>query len=90
MYLSAAAESAAEAGAGAGTLTKSSVVFEQVNERWEIAFASAPEQQFTQVSFVNSISTIKGGTHVDSVATALAEKLFVPFVQFPVKTPSRS
>ncbi|CED85182.1 dna topoisomerase ii [Phaffia rhodozyma] len=81
MYLFAAADAATEAGAGAGAVSKSSVVFEQVNERWEIAFALAPEQEFTQVSFVNSISTIKGGTHVESIASALAEKLLVPILK---------
>ncbi|KAL2917037.1 DNA topoisomerase 2 [Polyrhizophydium stewartii] len=55
---------------------KPQIVYERVNERWEVAFTPS-EGQFTQVSFVNSICTSKGGTHVNSVAdqvvTALTE-----------------
>ena len=42
-------------------------VFEKVGERWEVAVA-ASDDGFTQVSFVNSIHTSKGGTHVNHVA----------------------
>lgn len=41
-------------------------IVEQKNERWEIV-ASLSDGQFQQVSFVNSISTIKGGTHVSYI-----------------------
>jgi DNA topoisomerase II len=47
-----------------------SFVHERCGERWEIAVGAsggAPEQ----VSFVNSISTIKGGTHVDHVVNQI-------------------
>ncbi|KAI9169979.1 hypothetical protein LWI28_020463 [Acer negundo] len=44
---------------------------EKVNDRWEIC-VSLSEGQFQQVSFVNSIATIKGGTHVDYVANQIA------------------
>ncbi|GAM24783.1 hypothetical protein SAMD00019534_079580 [Acytostelium subglobosum LB1] len=40
------------------------VYYERVNERWEIAIALSMEGQANQVSFVNSICTPKGGTHV--------------------------
>ena len=40
------------------------IFYEQPDERWEIGM-SLSESQFQQVSFVNSISTIKGGTHVN-------------------------
>jgi hypothetical protein len=69
MYLASAA--------GAET-PKTQVIFEQISERWEVAFALSTEQQFQQVSFVNSISTIKGGTHVEAVASQLSDKLCVP------------
>lgn len=75
MYLSAHAEAAADAGA---EVPKTSVIFEQISDRWEVAFALSTEGQFSQVSFVNSISTIKGGTHVEAVATQLSDKLSVP------------
>jgi hypothetical protein len=41
-------------------------VHERVNGRWEVVVA-ATEGQFQQVSFVNSVCTIKGGTHVNAV-----------------------
>ena len=43
---------------------------ERVNDRWEVV-VSGSDGQFSQVSFVNSIWTIKGGTHVNHVADQL-------------------
>ncbi|KAJ3340537.1 DNA topoisomerase 2 [Gonapodya sp. JEL0774] len=43
------------------------IVYERVSDRWEIGFALS-DGQFQQISFVNSISTYKGGTHVAYVA----------------------
>jgi DNA topoisomerase-2 len=43
-------------------------VYEEVNDRWEVVVAVNPDAKFDQVSFVNGISTIKGGKHVDYVA----------------------
>ncbi|WOK99050.1 DNA topoisomerase 2-like [Canna indica] len=45
-------------------------ITEKVNERWEIC-VSLSEGQFQQVSFVNGIATIKGGTHVDYVTNQI-------------------
>ncbi|KAJ6750861.1 hypothetical protein OIU85_001404 [Salix viminalis] len=44
--------------------------YEKVGERWEVC-VSLTEGQFQQVSFVNSIATIKGGTHVDYVTNQI-------------------
>ncbi|KAF8016195.1 hypothetical protein BT93_H1646 [Corymbia citriodora subsp. variegata] len=44
---------------------------ETVNERWEVC-VSLSDGQFQQVSFVNGIATIKGGTHVDYVTNQIA------------------
>ncbi|KAI0239982.1 DNA topoisomerase 2 [Massospora cicadina] len=41
------------------------LVFEQVSERWEVNFVPSSSGQLKQVSFINSISTSKGGTHVN-------------------------
>ena len=41
--------------------------WEKVNERWEIGVGPS-DGQFTQVSFVNSICTTKGGAHANYVA----------------------
>ncbi|XP_059462496.1 DNA topoisomerase 2 isoform X2 [Corylus avellana] len=42
----------------------------KVSDRWEIC-VSLSDGQFQQVSFVNSIATIKGGTHVDYVTSQI-------------------
>ncbi|XP_077227115.1 DNA topoisomerase 2-like [Tasmannia lanceolata] len=46
-------------------------IAEKVNDRWEIC-ASLSDGHFQQVSFVNSIATIKGGTHVDYITNQIA------------------
>ncbi|RIB16059.1 DNA topoisomerase II [Gigaspora rosea] len=51
------------------------VIHEQVNERWEVGFTPSQEGQFQQVSFVNSIATTKGGTHVNHVVDQLVTRI---------------
>ncbi|KQK00888.1 DNA topoisomerase 2 isoform X2 [Brachypodium distachyon] len=46
-------------------------IYQKVNDRWEVC-VSLSEGQFQQVSFVNGIATIRGGTHVDYVANQIA------------------
>jgi len=53
---------------------KPSVVHQVVNDRWEVAFTMS-DGLFNQVSFVNSIATTKGGTHVEHVAQQIINKL---------------
>jgi len=50
-------------------------VYEEVNDRWEIVVAVNPDTKFEHVSFVNGISTVKGGKHVDSVANSIVKKV---------------
>ncbi|KAG7532678.1 DNA topoisomerase type IIA subunit A/C-terminal [Arabidopsis thaliana x Arabidopsis arenosa] len=45
---------------------------EKVNDRWEVC-VSLSDGRFQQVSFVNSIATIKGGTHVDYVTNQVTK-----------------
>jgi DNA topoisomerase-2 len=73
MYLSASSQAAADA-AGGAVVAKPALIYESINPRWEIAFALSDGQP-QQVSFANSISTTKGGTHVDMISTQLANKL---------------
>merc|ERR550514_1214488 len=49
-------------------------VYEKCGERWEVA-VSLTEGCFQQVSFVNSINTIRGGSHVSHVADQVIEEL---------------
>ncbi|KAH9611986.1 hypothetical protein KSS87_007148 [Heliosperma pusillum] len=52
---------------------------EDINPRWQIS-VSRSEGQFQQVSFVNNINTIKGGTHVDYI-TAQITKFIIDIVK---------
>lgn len=55
-------------------IKKQTIVYQTLNERWEIAFA-ASDGNFHQVSFVNSIATTAGGTHVDLIVNMLVNKI---------------
>jgi DNA topoisomerase II len=46
---------------------KPKFIYERINDRWEIAIAASDTGGFQHVSFVNSIATIRGGTHVNYV-----------------------
>lgn len=50
------------------------IITERVSDRWEIGFAVS-DGSFQQVSFVNSIATTSGGTHVNYVADQIVTKL---------------
>ena len=49
-------------------------VYENCNERWEVAVAVS-DNGFQQMSFVNSIATTKGGRHVDHVADMVVKSI---------------
>lgn len=73
MYLSSVVAEATENSGGAAAM-KQSVVFEQINSRWEVAFAVSDGSP-QQVSFANSIATTKGGTHVQLIQDQIAKHL---------------
>lgn len=50
------------------------VIHEIISDRWEVAFTLS-DGQFQQVSFVNSICTMKGGTHVNYISDQIVTKL---------------
>lgn len=50
------------------------ILTDNPNERWEIGFAVS-DGSFQQVSFVNSIATTSGGTHVNYIADQITNKL---------------
>jgi len=54
--------------------TKKSV-YEENGERWEYAVAVTPTGTFEQVSFVNGISTTKGGKHIEYILGQITRKL---------------
>ncbi|KAF9913814.1 DNA topoisomerase 2, partial [Lobosporangium transversale] len=53
---------------------KPKLIYDTPDPRWEIACIPS-DGQFQQVSFVNSISTSKGGVHVDYVANQIVKEL---------------
>ena len=64
----------------------------KASDRWELCIAVIPDQyQFQQVSFVNSICTIRGGTHVfhvtDQIATKLLETINKKHKSLDIKFP---
>ncbi|KAK6189373.1 hypothetical protein LQW54_013325 [Pestalotiopsis sp. IQ-011] len=73
MYAKAIAE---ERGAEEGAEPKATVILEDSkgHPRWEIAFAVS-DGSFQQVSFVNSIATTQGGTHVNYIADKICTSL---------------
>lgn len=73
MYINSVKEEAAESSGGAAQ-PKPLIIHEQIGTRWEVAFAVS-DGAFQQVSFANSISTTKGGTHVTYIADQLAKHL---------------
>lgn len=67
-------------------IEKKRCVFEDVNERWKVGFCfTGKDFPSGAVSFVNSISTIRGGTHVDYVWAQI-----IPAIQTAVHAKSRS
>ncbi|GAM25461.1 hypothetical protein SAMD00019534_086360 [Acytostelium subglobosum LB1] len=46
-------------------------VFGEIGDRWSIGIGTSDTGQFTQVSFVNGINTLKGGAHVNFIADQL-------------------
>ena len=54
---------------------KKAVMFEKVNERWEVGICESADEIEQQVSFVNSIATTTGGTHVRMVQRLVSDHL---------------
>ena len=74
MYVASNAKKEAEEGMEMVPEGAPKIVHQVVNDRWEVAFTLS-DGQFNQVSFVNSIATTKGGTHVEHVAQQIVAKL---------------
>ena len=49
--------------------------YKKFNDRWEVVACSSPDQKFDQVSFVNGVSTIRGGKHVEYITKQIVSKL---------------
>lgn len=73
MYLTSTAAEAAE-GSGGAAVVKPTMIYEEIGKRWQVAFVVS-DGTFQHVSFANSISTTKGGTHVALIADQIAKNL---------------
>ncbi|KAH8120719.1 DNA topoisomerase II [Phellopilus nigrolimitatus] len=73
MYVNSTIAEAADSSGGAAQ-SKPVVIYEQIQDRWEVGFAVS-DGTFQQVSFANSIATTKGGTHVNYIADQIAKNL---------------
>ena len=51
------------------------LIYEAVNDRREVAVSLSQNGVYEQISFVNGINTIRGGTHVNYVTNAIIKKL---------------
>lgn len=52
---------------------KEKVVIEK--DRWKIAICTSPFEEFQQISFVNGVSTMNGGTHVNYIINPVIKKI---------------
>jgi DNA topoisomerase-2 len=59
---------------GEGEMPPLPIIHEKFNDRWEVV-VSVSDGQFQQVSFVNSIATIRGGTHVNHVSDQITKEI---------------
>ena len=50
------------------------VYYEEPNGRWQVAIGISQKDSFQHVSFVNGLSTIDGGSHVDHVILPIIKK----------------
>lgn len=51
------------------------LIYEACNDRWEIAVSLSNNGTYEQISFVNGINTIRGGTHVNYITNTIIKKL---------------
>ena len=57
-----------------GPKTDSKRAFDS-NKRWEVGACISPLDEFTQVSYVNGINTLKGGKHVEYILNQIVRKM---------------
>ena len=54
---------------------KTQKLFTEVNDRWKVGVMFVPEVRNPHISYVNSICTVKGGTHVKYIEDQIFKKL---------------
>jgi DNA topoisomerase-2 len=58
-----------------GPKSTTSRVFQRFGDRWQVAVCLSPDGEGHQISFVNGISTDRGGRHVNHILDNLAKKV---------------
>ena len=58
-----------------GDKEETSRIHDKVSDRWEFAVCLTPQDEFTQVSFVNGVYTSKGGKHVEYILNQIVKKI---------------
>ena len=58
-----------------GKKSEAKRLYEEHSDRWEYVVCLSPNDEFTQVSFVNGIFTSKGGKHVEYVLNQIIKKV---------------
>ena len=56
-------------------------IYEKCSDRWEVCITVSPEGDSKQISFVNSIATIDGGSHVKHILDSLVKQLNVIYTK---------
>ena len=51
------------------------IIYEEVNDRWQIGVIYIPDNGYDQISYVNCISTFKGGNHVKYVENDILKRV---------------
>ena len=51
------------------------LVYEKINEEWQIGIKYIPDNNFQQYSFVNGINTFNGGTHVKYITDPIIDRI---------------
>ena len=51
------------------------VIYEEVNNRWQVGVLYLPDNGYDQISYVNCVSTFKGGNHVKYVENSIIKSI---------------
>eukprot|EP00946_MAST-07B_sp_MAST-7B-sp1_P005115 g5115.t1 len=64
-----------EAAHKAPSTSRNDMMYYRLNRKWEIVVGASASGKFQQASFVNSLTTIRGGTHVNAVVDQLCRRV---------------
>lgn len=59
------------------------LIYEEFNERWTLGVVYDPNAGFQHMSFVNKISTFKGGTHLNYITNQIVDKVIDHIISQP-------